>query len=138
MSCPLTSVVNPQNPDQVMVFYLSGNQSPGLELHDVGASTTNVTKFGDNLSGPVDSKIVNPGSFSALNCNGLLNLYGLVQGGSVTKGTAATDAVAPKRLAQLSPVYKLLLPSSDPTSVIGVAMSTIVDDNGKGFMYCMT
>jgi hypothetical protein len=73
MSCPLTSVVNPQNPDQVMVFYLSGNQSPGLELHDVGASTTTVTAFTDNLSGPVDSKIVNPGSFSALNCNGLVS-----------------------------------------------------------------
>ena len=72
MSCPLSSIVNPQNPNQVLLFYLSGNQSPGLELHDVAQDKTTATAFTDNLSAPVDSKIVNPGSFSALNSNHLV------------------------------------------------------------------
>ncbi|KAK0667209.1 hypothetical protein QBC41DRAFT_374864 [Cercophora samala] len=137
MSCPLSSLVNPLNPKQVLLFYLSGNQSPALELQDVGADKTTATAFADNLSAPVDSKIVNPGSFSALYNENLLNLYGLVQSGPAQKGTTTVDAIAPKRLAQLSPVYKLLLPDSPTNTVIGVAMTTIVVE-GQGYMYCMT
>lgn len=136
MSCPLSSLVNPLDKEQVLLYYLSSNQTPALELHHVGAEKTTATAFADNLSAPVDSKIVNPGSFSALYNEKLLNLYGLVQS-APQKGTAAVDAIAPKRLAQLSPVYKLLLPDGPTNTVIGVAMTTIVAE-GQGYIYCMT
>lgn len=66
MSCPLSSLVNPLDKEQVLLYCLSSNQTPALELHHVGAEKTTATAFADNLSAPVDSKIVNPGSFSAL------------------------------------------------------------------------
>ncbi|KAK4648393.1 uncharacterized protein QC761_109625 [Podospora bellae-mahoneyi] len=109
MSCPLSSLVNPLDNEQVLLYYLSSNQTLALELHHVGAEKTTATAFADNISAPVDSNIVNPGSFNALYNEKLLNLYGLVQS-APQKGIAAVDAIAPKRLAQLSPVYKLLLP----------------------------
>lgn len=61
-------------------------------------------------------------------------------------GKVSTDSSATKRLAQLSPVYKLLFPADStdttvakkPTTVIGIAMTTVVDGKGQGFMYCIT
>ncbi|KAK4166872.1 hypothetical protein QBC43DRAFT_204655 [Cladorrhinum sp. PSN259] len=124
MSCPLASLVNPLKPDQVLLFFLTQHQSVGLSLYDVrpprpdhedpedlvAITGIKTTSFRDNLSAPVDLKIVNPGSFSALKANNLINVYGFVQVAPPASGVKTIEPAATKRIAQLSPVYKVLLP----------------------------
>ncbi|KAM7190137.1 hypothetical protein V8F20_009867 [Naviculisporaceae sp. PSN 640] len=163
MSCPLASIVNPlktSGDPQVMLFYLTSNQSVGLSLYEVRepkpdhddpddvVTITGIktTLFRDNLPAPVDLKIVNPGSFSALKANHMINVYGFVQVAPPASGSKTIEPAAKKRIAQLSPVYRVLLPDEIEDAdgvktthqVVGVGMTTLVDARNQGYMYCLT
>ena len=73
MSCPITSVINPLNPAEILLFYLDDKGTTGLERHSFQNNQYNPTKFADNGVADVDV-IANPGAFSALTSGGLVCL----------------------------------------------------------------
>ncbi|KAH7146128.1 hypothetical protein EDB81DRAFT_759423 [Dactylonectria macrodidyma] len=147
MSCPLTSIVNPLNEKEIYFFYLTQNKGTGLEIYGhPRPDKVVVTEFQGNIkTPPEDDLIVNPGSFSSLVTNGVLNVYGLMKlpsastktGDKPGGGSKEVDASDTKLVAQLSPVFKLLMPEDD-SKVQGVALTTTIDKNGQSWMYGIT
>ncbi|OCL06352.1 hypothetical protein AOQ84DRAFT_378684 [Glonium stellatum] len=142
MSCPLSSIANPLNPSEILLFYLIEQGTVGLERHNF-EDKYKATKFSDNGVPDVDF-IANPASFSALTFNGLMNVYGLVKepaappapgataSGTLTKTPVEANKV--KRIAQLSPAYKILA-SEEFNQAQGIALTSTIDDLGQGWLY---
>jgi hypothetical protein len=68
---PLSSIVNPLDPKQVLLFYVTEKGRTGLEKHSFEHEEPNVIAFADNgvSSGDI---VAHPSSFSALKYNGLV------------------------------------------------------------------
>jgi hypothetical protein len=70
MSCPISSIPNPLNPAEILLFYLTEGGNVGIDRHNYKTEYA-FAKFNDNGVPDVDH-IVNPGSFTALTFGGLV------------------------------------------------------------------
>ncbi|KAL7939902.1 hypothetical protein V8C35DRAFT_18607 [Trichoderma chlorosporum] len=143
MTCPITSIPNPLNPKELYLFFLTGKGkfTPGLEIHNYANDAHAVTNFQDNgITAPVagTNTIINPGAYTSVVWNSMLNVYGMVRDPDfVLDQGAESTATDPKRLAQLSPFFNLI-GDKKVSSARGLGLASIVDGSGQAWMYAFT
>ncbi|KAI0391888.1 hypothetical protein F5Y17DRAFT_385093 [Xylariaceae sp. FL0594] len=143
MTCPITSIPNPLNPQELYLFFLAGKgkYTPGLEIHSYASGSHAVTGFVDHgITAPAagTNSILNLGAFTSVVWNSMLNVYAMVRDPEfVLAEGAESTATDPKRLAQISPFFNII-GDKQVASVRGLGLASIVDGKGQAWMYAFT